>query len=144
MMRPLMSEPRKGPADKVRREIGSLAADMREMASLRWELARLELESAIGSIKRLAIAAVMAGLMVLCALPILVVGLAEGLDGWLGVSRLGWLLIFGLTLLTGGLAGGTLAWRYFRRRFTGFEQSLEELREDLVWFEEQAKESDRE
>jgi hypothetical protein len=144
MMRPLMSEPKKGPAGKVRREIGSLAADMREMASLRWELVRLELQSAIGSIRRLVIAAVGAGVLVLCALPILAVGLAEGLDGRLGVSRLGWLLIFGLTLLLGGIAGGTLAWRHFRRRFTGFEQSIGELREDLVWMEEQFKESDGE
>lgn len=135
-MEPPMSESKERPAGKIRHEIGSLAADMQEMASLRWELARLELQSAIGSIKRLAAAAIAAGLMVLCALPILVVGLTEGLDGWLGVSRLGWLLIFGFTLLLGGIAGGTLAWRHFRRRFTGFEQSLEELREDLVWFEE--------
>ncbi|MEE8452880.1 MAG: phage holin family protein [Thermoguttaceae bacterium] len=139
-----MSEPKERPAGKVRREIGSLAGDMREMASLRWELARLELDAAVASIKRLAIAAIAVGLMVLCALPILAVGLAEGLDGRLGVSRLGWLLIFGFTLLSCGIAGGTLAWRYFRRRFTGFEQSLEELREDLVWLEEQFEKSDSE
>ena len=139
-----MSEPRERPGGKVRREIGSLAADLREMASLRWELARLELDAAVASTKRLAVAAITAGLMVLCALPILAVGLAEGLDGRLGVSRLQWLLIIGFTLLLGGLAGGTLAWRHFRRRFTGFEQSLEELREDLVWLEEQFKELDSE
>jgi len=137
-----MTKPNQRPAGTVRREIGSLAADVRKMASLRWELARLELQSAIGSIKRLAIAAIAAGLMVLCAMPILAVGLAEGLGGRLGISRLGWLLIFGFTLLIGGIAGGTIAWRYFRRRFTGFEQSLEELREDLVWLEEYVEKSD--
>ena len=29
-----------------------------------------------------------------------------------------------------------LAWRRFRRRFVGLEETLEELREDLVWLQE--------
>ena len=139
-----MSEPEQPPADNIRQQIGCLASDVREMASLRWELAQLELKAAAGSIKSLAVAAVVALITALCALPILTVALALWLDGCLGISLLGWLLIFGLILLIGGIASGTLAWRRFRRRFVGLEQTLEELREDAVWLKEWAGRNDRE
>ena len=63
----------------VKREAVRLGADLREMASLRWELARLELEAVTASVKRLAIAVVAAVVLALTALPVLVVGGAEAL-----------------------------------------------------------------
>jgi len=46
-----MREPEQPPAGNIRQQIGSLASDVRKMASLRWELAQLELKAAAGSIK---------------------------------------------------------------------------------------------
>ena len=37
------------------------------------------------------------------------------------------------------LAAGYCAWRRFRRRFIGLRETLEELREDLVWLQEKAE-----
>ena len=114
-------------------EIGSLGADLREMAALRWELARLEVGEAIGNLKRLAMVLSAAAVMVITALPLLAAAAGEALAGRLGMGRVGWLLIFGAGLLVGGLATGYLAWRRFRRRFAGVEQTLEELHEDVAW-----------
>ena len=124
----------------LQRELGSLAADLKEMATLRWQLALLEWQAAVGQVKRVSIALLAVGVMALSALPILAVGAAELLlseeEHWLGISRGGWLMIFGFGLLAGAAAGGWLLWRRFRRRFLGMEQTLEELREDLVWLKE--------
>ncbi len=116
-------------------EVGSVQADLRQMLALRWQLSRLEVEAAVAQIKRLSIGLLICAVMLLVALPILAVAAAWWLDRlkvWeilLGT----WLLIFGSGLLLGGIAGGYLAWRRFRRRFAGMEQTLEELREDGVW-----------
>ncbi len=133
-----MNEPERPLLAKVKEEIGSLGADLRQMAELRWQLARLELRAAAGPIKSLAIKLLIAAVTVLTGLPLLAVGMAWSLDGRLRISFTGWLLIFGLGLLMGGAAGGYLAWRRFRRRFTGLEQTLEELHEDLVWLKDWA------
>lgn len=137
-----MAERRRSLLADLEQEIGSLAGELKEMATLRWELARLELRAAVASIRRLAIAWLVFGLMALTSLPILAVAAAA----WLGdleavsegISFTGWLLFFGVGLLVVGLAGGFLAWSRFRRRFVLLEQTLEELREDLVWLREWA------
>jgi protein-S-isoprenylcysteine O-methyltransferase Ste14 len=116
--------------------VGSLGADLREMAALRWQLAWLELKADALAVKRLAVALVLSAVMGLCGLSVLAVFAAEMLDGFCGLARSDWLLLFGTALLFGGAAAGYLAWRRFRRRFTGMEQSLAELREDAVWLQE--------
>ncbi|HEY4759079.1 MAG TPA: phage holin family protein [Thermoguttaceae bacterium] len=120
-------------------ELKSMAADMREMIQLRWELARLELESDIFHIKRLAIIWVAAAVMAITALPLLVTYLAEKLDDWHGIARAQWLLIFGLSLIGLSLISAYGAWRWFRRRFIGLQETLEEFREDLQWLKERMK-----
>jgi hypothetical protein len=124
---------------ELREELGRLGADLREMAALRWQLARLELAADLRTLKRLAVLLVVAGAMTLAALPVLACWAAELLAGRLHVGRAGWLLIFGLGLLLGGAAVGYLAQRWFRSRFTGLEQTREELSEDLVWLGEWRK-----
>ena len=122
--------------EDVKNTVGRLAVDLREMADLRWQLARLELAAAASSVKRLIVVLVVAAVMALSVLPILAVCAAELLDGWMGISKAGWLLTLGLGLLgTATLLGG-LARLRFRRRFVGLEQTVEELREDLVWMAE--------
>jgi hypothetical protein len=117
-------------------ELRALGSELRESLVLRWQLALLELRADRRSAVRLAIGVSASGVMALSALPLLLVWLAAQLDQWLGVSRDGWLLILGLALLLSGLASGYLAWRRFRRRFLGLEQTLEELREDAAWLRE--------
>ncbi|MBN2021860.1 MAG: phage holin family protein [Pirellulales bacterium] len=120
----------------LRREFASLRADLRESAALRWRLARMELASDLRRAARLAVVWAVALVMGLTSLPLLVVWLAGRLDGWLGVAEPLWLAVFGLALLVGAMVLGYVAWRRFRRRFLGLEQTLEELREDLSWLGE--------
>lgn len=123
----------------LKSELGAAAAELRQLAALRLELARLEARQAAAAAKRLAIAGAGAGLMAICALPVLVVCAAHGLARWPGgLGAAGWMLAIGLVLLAGAGLGGWLAWRRFRREWSGFEESLEELREDLVWLREWA------
>ena len=121
---------------ELKAEVGSLGADLRQMAALRWQLARLELEADARAVSRLARVWILSAVMALCALSLLAVCAADVLDGRLGIARWGWLLILGLGLLSGGAAASYRAWRLFRASATGMEQSLAELREDLVWLKE--------
>jgi len=133
-----MSRPNRPLLTALKDEIGSLEADLRQMVVLRWQLARLEVQTAVGQIKRLSTVLLIFAVMVLSAVPILAVAAAWSLAAGEGgaISFVQWLLIFGLGLLIGGAAGGYLAWRRFRRSFVGIEQTLEELREDGVWLRE--------
>ena len=120
----------------VRKELGSLAAELREMAAARLELARLEIASDLLSAKRLAVAWLVALVMAFTALPLVAVWMAEVLSGLTSIPRGGWLLGFaGCLFLLSGI-GGYLAWRRFRRNFLGLRETLEELREDVLWLKE--------
>jgi hypothetical protein len=123
----------------LRSELDALGDDLRETAEARWQLARLELRADLGAVKRLAVAWSVAAAMALTSLPLLAICLAEVLDGRYGISRQYWLLIFAGVLLVLALGGALLAWRGFRRRFTGLEETLEELREDLAWLREKVE-----
>jgi len=131
-----MAEPERPLWEDLRAELERLGADLQEMVRLRWQLARLEIDAAAGAARRLAIVLAVAGALALTALPLLAVALAEVLDGQLGVPRIAWLAIFASVLLVAGAVTGWLAWRHFRRRLVGLEESLEELREDAVWLRE--------
>jgi hypothetical protein len=122
----------------VRAELGALGAELREMAAARWELARLEIESDLRSARRLAIAWLVALVISLGALPLAASALAEALNGRLGIPRIGWLLILAGVLLLVAATIGSLAWRRFRRNFVALGETLEELREDVVWLKEKA------
>ena len=123
----------------IRAELGAAGDELREMAVLRWELARLELQADLLAAKRLAIVWLAAAVMALTALPLVAVRLAEALDGCGQIARGDWLLIFAGGLLILALAGSYFAWRRFRRQFVGLQETLEELREDMVWLKEKAE-----
>jgi hypothetical protein len=106
------------------------------MAALRWELAKLELTTDVRSTVRLAVVMLVAAIMVLVSLPVLVVSLGSLLDGVFGISQSGWLCIFGVALFATAVLGGFLSWRRFRRNLVGLEETIEELREDMVWLRE--------
>jgi uncharacterized membrane protein YqjE len=134
-----MSSPDRTMLADLKAELRGLTADVSEMLQSHWELARLEIQSDIAHLKRLAFVWGAAAVMALTSLPLLATCVAEALDGRLGVARRGWLLIFGLSLLCTAVIGGYGAWFWFRRRFVGLKQTLDELREDLVWMKEKMK-----
>ena len=77
----------------------------------------------------LAIVAVLA----LIAVPLVVVGTVLSLPE---PMRAPVSLVAGFGLLGAACLAGLWAWWRFRRQFGGLEETLEELREDLVWIEE--------
>jgi uncharacterized membrane protein YqjE len=121
---------------ELRAELARFGGDVQEMLALRWQLASLELRAAVNQLRSLAIALTIAAMMGLTSLPLVAVYLAEVLDGQWGVSRQAWLLFLALGLLSCALLIGLSAYRVFRRRFVGLEESWEELQEDLVWLRE--------
>ena len=124
----------------VRTELGELGAELREMAAARWELACLEIASDLCSARRLAVAWLVAAVMLLTALPLLASGLADALNGWQGIPRVAWLLAFAAILLLLAVLVAYLAWRRFRHNFVGLAETLEELREDVLWLKEKSGE----
>ena len=120
----------------VRDELGGLSAELAEMVRCHGELARLEIMSDLGQLRRLAVAMAVAGVMALVALPLAAVALAWWLKGSLGLGFPGWLAVLSAGLLTAAAVAGYFAWRRFRHRFCGLEETLEEIREDLTWLSE--------
>ncbi len=124
------------PLGDVTKGLAQLRAELGEMFGLRWELARLELDAAVAALKRLAMLLAIAAVMLITALPLAAVVGAEILDEVWPNSKIGWLIGFCLLLaVSAGLIGWT-AWRRFRGNFTGFEETLEELHEDVIWIRE--------
>ena len=120
----------------IKEDSSRLKSDFSELISVRWKLAKHEVQTAVHSVRRLVVALAIAAVLVLTALPVLIVALAKIWDGWLNIPFAGWLAIFGFGML---VIAGLLAWfryRRFREEFIGLEQSLEEFREDLLWLEE--------
>ncbi len=137
-----MSESGKPLFSDIKEEVRSLGGELTEMATLRWQLAQAELRSVLMAARRLTVWLAIVAVMALTSLPLLAICVAELLDGWLGISRTGWLLILALGLLAGAIPIGIWTWCRFRRRFTGMQESLEELREDIVWLKEWTGRSD--
>ena len=120
----------------VTRDFAQLRAELGEMLGLRWELARLELGAVVAAVKRLALLLAIAAVMLMTALPLAAVVAAEILDKVRPDSKIGWLIGFCLLLAVSASLVGWTAWRRFHGSFTGFEETLEELHEDLAWLRE--------
>lgn len=131
-----MADPERPSLAGWRAELAQLSADAQEMITLRWQLARLEFTAGLDQLKRLAKALAIALVLGMTAPPLVAVCVAQLFDGRLGLPWTAWLLLFAATLLGLGSLIAWLAWRGFRRRFGGLEESLEELREDLLWLRE--------
>ena len=123
---------------ELRQELSGMADEVTQLAALRWRLAELELRQSVQTAKRFSIWAIVAAALLLTSLPVFVVALSA----WL-LPDLAWCWIPALLLAIAGVAIGWLAWRRFRREFRGLEQSIEELREDLVWAKEWSDRSER-
>jgi uncharacterized membrane protein YqjE len=111
-------------------------SDVVEMASLRWQLAELELQSDLAAARRLGVSGGAGFVAAISALPILTVVLAGQLDTFLA-NTFPWVtLSAGCLLLSGGLLAAWSAWRRFRGEFLGLRESRDECREDLIWLRE--------
>jgi uncharacterized membrane protein YqjE len=128
-----MADPDRPLVADAQAELAQLAADLRRMAEIRWQLARLELDSALGQAKRLAIAWGIAAVMLATGLPVAVICVARFLPER---AQVYWLFAFGPVLVLAAILVAWWAWRRFRRKFVGLEETLEELREDQVWCRE--------
>jgi uncharacterized membrane protein YqjE len=131
-----MSQPDRPLLADLQTELHSLSGEMREMLALRWELFRLEALSDLKNTRRLLIVAAVAGVLIFTSLPLFAVALADVLAGVWQIAPWGWLLIFAGSFIILATAAVYLAWRRFCRRFLGLQETLEELREDLVWMQE--------
>jgi hypothetical protein len=119
-----------------RRELHRVGRDVAHMLTARWELAELEYGAARRDALRLAV--VLAFTSVLATVGMALLG--EALAQWLGeVSAWppqAWRIILASVSIFGAAAAAGLGYRRFRREFTGFSESLEEMREDIVWLRE--------
>lgn len=131
-----MTDRRRPILSGLRDELGSLAGEVTESLKLRLELAQLELAEDYRSGKRLAMVLLAALVLLLTSLPLLAVSLADVLDGLGQISRAGWLLIFAAALILIAASGAFFTWRRFRRNLVGLQETIEELREDILWLRE--------
>lgn len=124
------------PLTDLRARAATLGADVRAMLEIRLELAQLELRVAVRQCVRLIVTLALFGTLGVAGVGVLAVLLAELLQHWANWSWTQSLALVGASLVLLCLLGSFLAVRIFRRRFTGLEATLAELREDLLWLDE--------
>ena len=130
--------PDDGPFSRIGEDVDGLLEDAREFADARYQLAQLEVQQSVGAIKRVVIGSAAAGVMALVALPTMLVLLAELLATWTTWEPEIWLAILGCGLLVSAAAVFVMSRRRFQREFVGLQDTLAELKEDVVWLRELA------
>ena len=124
------------PSDDNSPRGGKSMAELSKMLELRRQLAEAEIESDKETAKRLAIVGGAGLIAVLTGLPLLTSVLTARVDEALKLSFPWVSLTVALVVLVGGLLLAWSAWRRFHREFLGLRESLQELREDLIWLRE--------
>jgi len=114
-------------------------ADVVEMASLRWQLAELEVHSDLVAAKRFGWLGGAGLVAAIAAVSVLTVALTGHLNARMEASFPWVTLSAGCLMLAGGVLVAWWSWRRFRGEFLGLRESLEECREDLVWLREWAE-----
>lgn len=127
---------------ELREELSAMTGELAQLVNLRWRLAEIELRESAQTAKRFTLWAVVAAALLLTSLSVFAVALSAWLDQVAELPRLSWAWILGLLLAAGAASIFWLCWRRFHREFRGLEQSIEELREDLVWVKEWAARPD--
>jgi len=118
------------------REARALREQFAAFLATRVELAKIEVQVAIRQSIRFAIWIAIVLVMLLTALPLWLVAAADLLAEWTPLARVTWLAVFALGLMLAAAAVGRWAWATFRRQFVGLEESIGELREDVLWLQE--------
>ena len=117
-----------------------LWAQLREWYGARIAMAQLEVRHDIASTRRLGLMAGIGAVLILTGLPVLVVVLSQALAAATQIDAVWWQLVFGAGFALLGAALIFAGWRNFRREFSGFKETLDELREDQLWLGEIAAE----
>ena len=130
----------------VREDFRRVVSDFSAMISLRRQLAEHELRSDLVISKRCGVVGAIGILLFLSGLPIFAVLVGSWLDRrLLGADAFPWIsLVMAFALCGVGLAIGFTAWRSFQSKLNGFQASIGELQEDLVWLREFAGADDDE
>lgn len=111
-------------------------AELTEMFALRRRLAEAELRSDLATSKKLAWTAGSGIVAALTGLSVLVMAVASFADRYWDLAFPWVSTTAGAALIVGGLFFAWASWWNFRRELLGFEQSIAELKEDLVWLRE--------
>ena len=120
----------------LKRQMAGISAEAKAMLAARAELLGLELSAARSSVVRLVVAVLLGCLILLVALPMATVAFSQQLARWFSLDPLAVLWVFTLMMFVGGTGLIYGSWRRFRREFHGVEDSIAELREDLMWMQE--------
>ena len=142
----MSSDPTTAPFSSVRKDLRQTMSDISAMLNARRRLAELEIRHDIAASRQLLIVGGVAIVLVLVGLPVAVVAITLQLEE-LYSDSLHWpmLLVATFFILIGSVVLWS-SWVRFRRDFLGLQESMAELREDLIWLRDwaESKESDRE
>ncbi len=131
-----MAESARSVFANLRDEFRGLSSELKESLDLRRRLAMLELESDLKQGVFLAILVATALVVVLVGFSVLAVAGGLWLDAVYPIDPVSWLGVLGVAMITLAAVVVWGGWKRFLRKFTGLEQTLEELREDMSWLEE--------
>ncbi len=118
------------------RQLEGFSNEAQAMLRARAELLGLELQAA-RSTATWVIVAVLVGLLgLVVSIPVLVVVLSQQIARWFEFDALVVLWIATGIMLLASVGLILLAWRRYRRDFHGLDDSIAELREDMLWMQE--------
>lgn len=121
---------------RLRADTVNVCDDVAELLAARLELAQLEFQTSLAQVKRLAITLTFLGAVAITGLVLLLLLATELVGAQTGIHRYVWMAASGVTLVAASGAAIWVAIRHFRSDFTGLNDSLAELREDLLWIRE--------
>jgi hypothetical protein len=113
-----------------------LKHDVRDWATAHIELAQTEAVEAGRAAGGLGLRCGVAYTAVVVGLSLAAVGVTGWLAGRFNLSPHLTAILVGLALVAVAAVFAWLCWRRFRSEFTAFEQTVEELREDVIWLRE--------
>lgn len=118
------------------RQVEGFSNEVQAMFRARAELLGLELQAARSTATRVIVSVLLGLFGLVVTIPIVVVALAWQIARWFDLDLLVVLWVATGMLLVVSVGLILLAWRRYRRDFHGLEDSIAELREDMLWMQE--------
>jgi uncharacterized membrane protein YqjE len=121
--------------------VGDVGGDFATLAELQLKLAAVDAKEAAARASAPTAVMLVAGIVLVAAIPVVLIGLAFLLATWLGISQGASLLLTGLIFAA---VAGTIAFialRAFLKSFESFRRSREELDRNLNWIRTVLKQS---